>query len=59
MRNRFPGHCLRCNKYVPVGEGHFQRHSGKWLVRCKLCTGKGNKPLPINVRQKKGLDKVD
>jgi hypothetical protein len=47
MRNRFAGRCFRCGCEVKAGEGHFQRDSGKWLVRCKSCVGKGNEPEPV------------
>lgn len=44
MRNRYAGHCLRCQKLVQPGEGYFQRLTGRgWLVRCIACVGKGNK----------------
>lgn len=41
MRNRFPGHCIKCLRYVPAGEGHPQKAKGctglKWHVKCVAC----------------------
>ena len=37
MRNKFPGTCYRCGKYVPKGAGHFERHLGTWRVLHALC----------------------
>ena len=51
MRNRRKGKCLRCGKIVEVGEGFFQKGEVLgWLVRCKDCVGKGNKPIDISQR---------
>lgn len=32
MRNRYPGTCYWCGKRVEIGEGHFERHNGRWRV---------------------------
>lgn len=36
-RNRYPGVCYCCGKWVPVGYGHFERHAGGWRVKCVKC----------------------
>lgn len=48
MRNKYPGWCCICGKYVPKGKGHFEPNrkkcygtSFKWFVRCLDCIGKG------------------
>jgi DNA-directed RNA polymerase subunit RPC12/RpoP len=51
MRNRYAGKCLRCGKPVGIGEGFFQKGEVLgWLVRCKNCVGKGNKPIKVSQR---------
>lgn len=47
MRNRYPGNCLVCGEHVAPGEGFFQKlvGTGRWLVRCVKCVGKGNKSI--------------
>lgn len=53
MRNKHPGTCYRCGKYVAKGEGHFEKvckdHFRKWpalppgtqwLVQHALCARK-------------------
>lgn len=55
MRNKYPGNCVRCGKFVPPGEGYFEKvyrgdpksplHHDKrtrWVVRCMDCVGKGH-----------------
>lgn len=37
MRNKFAGTCYRCGKKVEVGEGHFERHAGKWRTQHAKC----------------------
>lgn len=41
MRNKFAGHCLRCMRWVPAGEGHPQKAKAtlgiKWRVKCVKC----------------------
>lgn len=43
MRNKFAGNCLRCLRWVPVGQGHPQKVGGalrahiKWRVKCIEC----------------------
>lgn len=32
MRNKYPGVCYFCGKMVPRGEGHPEKHDGKWRV---------------------------
>lgn len=32
MRNRYPGVCYYCRRYVAVGAGHFERRRGQWFV---------------------------
>jgi len=51
MRNKYPGNCCICNKYVPAQIGHCERINKKyiytgdskqeWFVRCEKCVGKG------------------
>lgn len=40
-RNRYPGFCYCCGKYVPGGYGHFERRWGqsgnKWQIKCVKC----------------------
>lgn len=40
-RNRYPGYCYCCGKYVPPGYGHFERRWGqsgnKWRIKCVKC----------------------
>lgn len=42
-RNKFPGYCYCCGKFVPPGYGHFERAWGskpgepKWRVKCVKC----------------------
>lgn len=40
-RNRYPGCCYCCGKYVPPGYGHFERRWGKtgnkWRIKCVKC----------------------
>lgn len=38
-RNRYPGYCYCCGKYVPTGYGHFELQRGnplgsKWRIKC-------------------------
>jgi hypothetical protein len=37
MRNKHAGTCYRCGKTVEKGEGHFERHQGKWRVQHSSC----------------------
>jgi len=37
MRNRYPGECYRCQKWVPAGEGHFERLGSTWRVQHAAC----------------------
>lgn len=40
-RNRYPGCCYCCGKYVPTGYGHFELCKGhsttKWRIKCVKC----------------------
>lgn len=39
-RNRYPGYCYCCGKYVPAGYGHFERIYNspvKWRIKCVKC----------------------
>lgn len=36
-RNRYPGYCYCCGKYVEPGFGHFERHNNHWRVKCVQC----------------------
>lgn len=36
-RNRYPGYCYCCGTYTPAGYGHFERHTGGWLIKCVKC----------------------
>ena len=40
-RNRYPGFCYCCGKYVPPGYGHFELHRedlyNKWRIKCVKC----------------------
>jgi hypothetical protein len=40
MRNKYEGTCYKCGQIVKVGEGHFERHYGKWRVQHFGCVGK-------------------
>ena len=37
VRNRFGGKCYRCEGHVDPGQGHFERHDGKWRVQHAEC----------------------
>ena len=66
-RNRYAGYCYRCGQYVPVGYGHFERHNGRWLIKCVKCASgrivTDNDPCVIRARKLaaqdtgKGLEK--
>ena len=32
MRNKHPGICYKCGKFVAKNEGHFERHNKGWRV---------------------------
>lgn len=40
MRNKYPGYCYNCGNRVEAGEGYFERHQGRWRVKCIKCTAK-------------------
>lgn len=49
MRNKFAQKCYVCGKLVEVGQGHFQRHNGKWLAKHAGCKPQyANDKLIIN-----------
>ena len=37
MRNKHPGTCYRCGLPVAIGEGHFERHAGRWRTQHASC----------------------
>ena len=42
MRNKYPGYCYKCGRYVPVGQGFFEKNhghfqGGKWRIQCITC----------------------
>jgi len=43
MRNKYAGCCVDCQTFVAVGEGYFERRSGRFVVRCMDCVVKGKK----------------
>lgn len=43
MRNRFPGPCYRCSKWVAKGEGHFERYKRGWRLQHADCAIKYRK----------------
>lgn len=36
-RNKYPGYCYCCGKYVKPGYGHFERYRGSWRIKCVYC----------------------
>lgn len=54
MRNRYPGYCLKCGKYVLSQQGYFQRLNNKWRVKCVDCviTDKETKGASLSNAQK-------
>lgn len=36
-RNKYPGYCYCCGKWVEPGYGHFERSHGRWLIKCVKC----------------------
>jgi len=51
MRNKFAGTCYRCGETVKAGEGHFERHAGRWRTQHATCA--------INARQAKRADQTN
>jgi len=37
VRNKYPGLCYRCHKWVAKGEGHFERYKGRWRTQHASC----------------------
>jgi hypothetical protein len=37
MRNRHEGNCYRCGLLVKKGDGHAEKHQGKWRVQHADC----------------------
>ncbi len=35
MRNRWPGNCYVCGKWVEAQQGHFELHNHHWRVQCR------------------------
>lgn len=48
MRNKYPGICYRCGKFVETGAGHFERYQGHWRTQHANCT--------IEAREQRELD---
>lgn len=36
MRNKFKGVCYLCGLEVKIGQGHFERHKGRFRVKHSL-----------------------
>lgn len=36
-RNKYAGYCYCCGAFVPPGYGHFERHNGRWRIKCVKC----------------------
>ena len=36
-RNKYAGYCYCCGAFVPPGYGHFERHGGRWRIKCVKC----------------------
>lgn len=43
MRNKYAGCCADCRASVAVGEGYFERRSGRFVVRCMACVVRSKK----------------
>lgn len=40
-RNRYPGYCYKCGKWIEIGYGHFERNGNGWRIQCvKCCSGR-------------------
>lgn len=37
MRNKYRGICYRCGQMVEPGDGHFERHQGRWRHQHASC----------------------
>lgn len=57
MRNKFAGLCRECGEPVPSGAGYFERHQGRWRVRCIPCTAKAKQVAgaPLSFAQQAAL----
>lgn len=56
MRNRYPGYCYKCGKYVDVGFGFFEKIYGsngnKWRIQCvECCDGRKVKSTDKEVKR--------
>lgn len=40
MRNKYHGACYRCGRHCKPGEGHYERHKGKWRHQHADCAVK-------------------
>ena len=57
-RNRYPGHCYKCGKWVDVGYGHFERCYKGWRIQCvRCCSGRILNDDDPGVRKAKMLAK--
>lgn len=36
-RNKYPGYCYCCGKWIEPGFGHFERCRGGWRIKCVKC----------------------
>lgn len=41
-RNKYPGYCYCCGKWIESGFGHFERHNGGWRIKCVKCASGRN-----------------
>lgn len=39
-RNKYPGKCYCCGKWIMPGYGHFERHLGQWRIKCVECASR-------------------
>lgn len=58
MRNRYPGYCKDCSKWVEAGAGYFEKAKGRgWYVRCLTCvaTSKATAGKDLSLAQRRAL----
>ena len=41
-RNKYPGYCRCCGKWIEPGYGHFERCRGRWYIHCVKCASGRN-----------------
>ena len=59
MRNKYPGICYKCGKYVAKNEGHFERQHGQWLVIHVECVFQQRaEKKQHNLEENNGLDQT-